>query len=248
MRFTILLLSLFVFSASFAVEITYFSIKDSATPLQMGGSLEEGDGVVSDVLWEIIKDRSDISVVSQTLPFMRVIRAMEQGTHKNWISYGAKGWTTPQAVRLSKTPIFTAKNQFLTKKGVRFNSVEELFGKRIVLIRGFGYPGLDQYVKSGKIKVAWVENYMRAITAVKLNRGVGFVGMRLRIMYNLRKLGYNSDLFDFADFSATVPNYDIHFCFSNDFPDDLYSLINKGLARLRKSGRVKEILHQYMKN
>ncbi len=246
MKIFLALLALSLSLSVFSYEITYFTIKDSATPLQISGNFKDGGGVITEILWEILKKREDISVDSQLFPFVRMDRAMRKDTYKNWINYGAKNWRGPQSSRLSKTPIFKARNQFLSLKGEKVTKLSDLFGKRIVLIRGFDYPGLQKYIDKGKIQVAWVDNYLRAITAVKLGRGIGFVGMDLRLMYNLRKLGYNPNNFEFNDFSKVIPNYDIHFCFSKKFPNELFQFIDKELMQMKKSGKVDKIWHRYM--
>lgn len=244
---SVLLLLIFLFSISVhGYEITYFTIKDSATPLQIGGSLARDGGVITEILWDILKKRPDISVNSQELPFVRMDRAMRKGTYKNWINYGAKNWKGPQSLNLSSTSIFTARNQFLSLKGYKVLKASDLFNKRIVLICGFDYPGLQRYIDEGKIQVVWVDDYLRAITAVKLERGVGFVGMDLRIMYNLRKLGYDSTSFEFNDFSQVIPNYNIHFAFSQSFPPDLFKYIDRELKKMKLNGDIDKIWHKYM--
>lgn len=238
---------LFIFSlSSYSVEsksITYYVIADSGAPFQISNGANRPDGIVSDILYSITSKGVEIS--PKSLPFKRMIQEMNSKGIAQWVSYGSKKWSGPQSDVLSQNSLITIKHKILTLKKNKYQSVEDLFGKRLAFIRGFQYPGLGRYIKDKSINIIEFPNHKAAIKAVEIGRVYGFPEMGIRLKYHINKNNFDEGLFLFNDISKVIKDYDINFCFSRDFPKDLISEFDQKIKLMKESGKIDRIIHSY---
>ncbi len=247
MRFLTTLILILLSYYSYSVEkvnITYYVIEDSAAPFQIvDGVKKKHSGIVSDILTAI--DSEEINLSSKVLPFKRMIKEMNSKGSGAWMSYGSKVWSGPQSDVLSKNSLITIKHKILTLKKNPYNSIEDLFGKRIAFIRGFQYPGLERYVKDKSIDVIRFSSQEAAIRAVEIGRVYGFPEMEIRLKYMMKANKFDEDLFLYNDISKVIPNYEINFCFSKDFPKATIKKLDNKIQLLKKNGTIKSIIKSY---
>ncbi|WP_372655119.1 substrate-binding periplasmic protein [Halobacteriovorax sp.] len=245
---SLILLTLFLFSLSSSSNekesATYYIIEDSAAPFQINNEKLKPSGLVSDILYAIASE--DINIEPKVLPFNRMIQEMSSKDSGPWVSYGSKSWDGVQSEILSKNSIITIKHKLLTLKKNPYNKIEDLFGKRIAFIRGFQYPGLNQYVKDKAISVVTVPNHESAIRAVEIGRVFGFPEMGVRLKYHMKKNKINEDLFLYNDISKVITDYDINFCFSKDFPKYEIEKLDREIEAMEKAGKIKSIIDSYI--
>lgn len=238
-----LLLSL-SFVSNATESMTYYIIEDSATPFQIVNKNQRPSGIVSDILYAI---SSDITKIQPTvLPFYRMIKEMNSKESRNWVSYGSKTWEGPQSTVLSRNSLLKIEHRILTLKKNQYRSIKDLFGKRVVLIRGFQYPGLNRYIKSGQIEAVSVRSHDSAIKAIEIGRAYAFPEMEIRLKYHMKKYKYDEELYSYHDFSKVISNYDINFCFSKDFPKERIRDLDKKVLKLKKNGKIEEIINSYI--
>jgi len=244
-RYTLLFILLLVSAQQRAdeIKVDYLTISDSAEPLQIKNDTGYS-GIITDIVEKILKDHATIAY--HEYPFLRLKHYILQQKFTNWIIYGSELWTnSPQSWRISPSHVFIAENTLITKKGFNFESEKSLYGKSVILIRGFVYPGLIDLIESGKVNSYRFGDYQAGIKGIIVNRGIGFVGMKTRILYTLKQLELNPDDFELHDISSIIPNYGIHLSFSREFPDSLFEYANKRLEELKKSGFVEETIKKY---
>ncbi len=225
-------------------DLTYYVIDDVAEPFQIVGKDGRHSGILTELV-ELIAADEHIELSFRHFPFKRMIKYMEMKVHHNWLNYGAPEWGNVQSLRLSSEPLLTVNHILLTQRGVSYTEAKDLFGKTLVLIGGFNYPGLERYIANGKIKALEVSNHKRAIELVKRGRVVGFPEMEVRLKYHFRLIGENPAYFEFQDLSNLIPAYKIYLSFSPHFPLHLYHKFNIGLARLKSNHTVQQIITQY---
>jgi polar amino acid transport system substrate-binding protein len=244
---TTLLCSVFAqnVSASEKQKIIYFIADQAAAPLQLNPTTEQvtQKGIVSDIV-ELLESPT-VYFDHKVLPKKRMLMEMQR-EQLPWISYGSITWPGPQSVSLSPTPLLKAKHYFLTNKKTPSKNIEQLFGKRLILIRGFDYPGLDRFIASGKFKTMTVKNHKAAIAALLSKRGVAIPDMGFRLKYHLNALGHNSKDFGFTDISWLIPSQNINICFSLNFPKKTRTQIEVKLKQIAHDGTLNKIVNMYI--
>lgn len=237
--FIILLVS---FSSIADNKITYFIADKSSSPIQISTKNSEQLGIVTDVINSI--EKQNIHFSHSILPFKRMMKYMKNPKVK-WITYGSAAWPGLQSLSLSKTPIMTVKHSFLTLKSNQYNKISDLFGKSLVLIHGFDYPGLAAYIEQDKFDIMYVKDHEAAIKVIAMGRAVAFPEMNIRLNYHLKKMNFPSDNFNFHYIGNIIADYDINLCFSLNFPELLKEKIEAVLVEMNSDGRLKTIINKY---
>lgn len=206
------------------------------------------DGIQTGIVTDVINtlDIPSIQFEQKVLPFKRMIKSMSLKKDP-WISYGSAAWPGPQSTSLSKTPIINVSHVFLTLNDTAYTSIEDLFGKTIVIIRGFDYPGLEPYFKNGIISGFEVKTHKQAIEAVLKNRAAAFPEMRFRLAYHLKKNDVESSKVKLSDISDVIPDYAINLCFSKTFPRQARLKIESRLKQMQLSDELQDILNNYIR-
>lgn len=236
------ILLLLTIKHTLANEFTYYISDKSSVPLQMQNNNGKQTGIVTDVVNHL--NIQGISFKQEILPFKRMIKSMAS-SNEAWITYGSAAWPGPQSTSLSRTPIISVKHVLLTKSAVHYNDIEDLFGKTIVVIRGFDYPGLEPYFKNGLILGFEVKTHKQAIEAVLKGRAFAFPEMAFRLNYHLNLSSINPQGVALHSFSDIIPDYAISLCFSESFPAAPRLKIENRLTEMQQSGELNTLLAKY---
>lgn len=146
----------------------------------------------------------------------------------------------------SKEHLFAVRHVFFSSKGRKFDKISDLFGKRIVLITGFDYPELNQYIKSGRIKVIRVSDHEAAIAAIEKGRGVAFPEMDLRLKYHLSQQEKDIRNFEYNKITDVLSPYNIHLAYSRNFPKEILLDFDKKIKEIRENGTIQNIIKDYV--
>ncbi|MGB1201810.1 MAG: hypothetical protein ACPG5R_09615 [Cognaticolwellia aestuarii] len=239
----LLMILLLLFSAiahsDDAINIHYFISDKSSAPLQIPS---ENSGIVTDVLEKLAMP--NVNLTYKTLPFKRMVLMLEK-SKTPWITYGSAKWQDSRINNLSATPLMTVQHVLMTTPATRYDSIVDILNRGIVLIRGFNYPGLIDYIKQMPEKVVYVKTHEAAIKMVLKGRAAAFVEMKSRLNYQLKKLAIKKENVIMHDFSDIIPNYDINLSFSNNFPKAHRTSIESQLLNLKTTGQLETILQKY---
>lgn len=237
--FIILLVS---FSSIADNKITYFIADKSSSPIQISTKNSEQVGIITDVINSI--EKHNIHFYHSILPFKRMMKYMKYPQVK-WITYGSAAWPGLQSLSLSKTPIMTVKHSFLTLKSYQYNKISDLFGKSLVLIHGFNYPGLAAYIEQDKFDIIYVKDHEAAIKVIAMGRAVAFPEMNIRLNYHLKNMNLPRDNFNFHYIGNIIVDYNINLCFSHNFPELLKVKIEDILVEMKSDGSLENIINAY---
>lgn len=227
--------------------INYMVIQDQAQPFQNHQNKKDHSGIITDIIRKIFTS-PQYQIKIHTLPFNRMISMLEKGDLKNWITFGSPNWPGIQSENLSQLPVFKVRHSLLTsnKQNFDINSAEDIFGKTMVLLHGFDYPGLEEHIASKDIKAIKVKNYKSAFKVVnRLKEKAGFVEMDIRIKYNLKMLALAEQDYNWHNFSKIITDYNLHLAMSPSFDKALQQHVEVQLAELKASGILAEIINSY---
>lgn len=230
------------FSSMADNKVTYFIADGSSSPFQISTYNSKRVGIVTEVINSI--EKHNIHFSHNTLPFKRMIKYMKNPEVK-WITYGSAAWPGQQSLSLSKTSIMTVKHSFFTLKSNQYNEISDLFGKSLVLIRGFDYPGLTTYIEQDKFNIIYVKDHAAAIKIIAMGRAIAFPEMNVRLNYHLKKMNLPRDDFNFHYIGNIIVDYDINLCFSENFPSNLKTKIEYILVEMKNDGSLEKIINAY---
>lgn len=246
-RIIVISISFFTVSAGAVTKINYMVIQDQAQPFQNHQVKKDHSGIITDVIMQIFAG-PEYEVKIHTLPFNRMIKVLEKGDMENWITFGSPNWPGVQSANLSNLPVFNVQHSLLTstQQNLTINSVEDLFGKTVVLLHGFDYPGLEKYIANKQINAIKVKSYKSAFKVVdRLKDKAGFVEMDIRIKYNLKKEQLANQNYHLHNFSKVIANYDLHLAMSPKFDSKLKQHLEGELSKLHQSGNLSQIINAY---
>lgn len=232
-------------AADKALDISYLIVEGASAPLQIPEQTGvTGRGIITDLIAQIAGEK--IPLRHRSLPFKRVLDYMtDSSVEQHWLSYGSAAWTGPQSEHLARTTIIRVRHQFLTRTGTQYQSIEDFFGERVILIYGFDYPGLQPYLDSGQLQATYVKDHQGAIRSLLNNRGIAFADMSIRHDYHLKAMQLDDKLLQRHDIADIIPDYDITLCFSENFPLVQRQYIESELSTLKTSGKLQQILARY---
>ncbi len=253
----VLIFSLLASNQTQADELTYLVISNQAEPFQIVNHIVNHtepvhQGIISDIVYASLKD-SEVEIITLAYPFKRYILMMEPQHTPRWISYGSPAWQTihgeeTQNKRLSKNTLFDVSHVLVTKSDLAFtvNRVDDLFGKTIITLKGFTYPGLDKYIDDGLIFKVEVNSHESALKAVETGRGIGFVAMKTRALYTIKDTKLNRTDFTLVDFAKVIAPYSVHLSFSDSVSPKLIEQVDQQVLKLKQNHRIDEIIHSYL--
>ncbi len=230
------------FSSMADNKVTYFIADGSSSPFQISTYNSQRVGIVTEVINSI--EKHNIHFSHNILPFKRMIKYMKNPQVK-WITYGSAAWPGQQSLSLSKTSIMTVKHSFLTLKSNQYSQISDLFGKSLVLIHGFDYPGLTAYIEQDKFDIIYVKDHESAIKIIAMGRAVAFPEMNSRLNYHLNNMNLPRDNFSLHYIGDIIADYDINLCFSLNFPELLKENIENILVAMKNDGRLENIVNTY---
>ncbi|WP_101757237.1 ABC transporter substrate-binding protein [Oceanicoccus sp. KOV_DT_Chl] len=232
--------------------INYLVIERQAEPFQIQDGKGAHSGIITDITREIFKGSDhQINIISQ--PYKNLQRMVEAGEVNNWLTYGATDWSAPGNINLTENPIFNIRQELLVPKkfGFQFSGIESLLGKTLILIVGFDYPGIDEYIARGEINAVRMTQYKKIFMELLFrDRFTGYLELNTRLDYQLmqvEKPGGRIMPEDFYryDLSAISPGYDIYFARDPRMPNDIQTLIENRIVELHQDGTIEQILDRY---
>ncbi|UTV29789.1 substrate-binding periplasmic protein [Photobacterium atrarenae] len=238
-------------SVSFSLQagsINYYVIAKQATPFQIEEGKNNHSGIVTDIVKAVFED-SPYNINYHTYPFNRMISLLEAGGEPNWITYGSPEWGKVQSENLSEIPIYTVKHVLVSNHNstIRFESIADMQQRIIVLLHGFDYPQLLPYFEQGEIEELRVKDYQAAFRIInKFPEYAAFVEMESRVKYNLAKLNETLTNYQIQPFRSVIPDYPIYLAFDPKMSPKVQKFINQRLKELKSSGRMDDIIHQYL--
>jgi hypothetical protein len=228
-------------------KINYVVIDDTAEPFQINRQNSSQKGLITEIfttlLDEVYKDKTYNQV---SAPFLRALKIMREGHEFKWVSYGSPKWKKPQSAYLSKEPLFKINHQLITRKGFKYKSIKDLFGKRVVLINGFAYPGLTKYIKNKKIDVLIVNSHASALKALHIKRADAFPEIKIRAKYHMIQNKLNIKDFKFHHFSNYIKDYYFHMSFSKAMSPEIPKF-DKALVKIRNEKKIRKIISKYLR-
>ena len=238
--------------ALIAEEINYLVIQKQAEPMQIVDDNSLHDGLITDVVTEVFKN-SPHTVNVHAMPFNSMQRRILNGEFSNWLTYGAPGWDSPQNINLTPTPLLTVKQSLLipAKSPFEYTDAESLYGKTLILIVGFNYPGLKPYLNDGRIKDVRIVDYKRIFMELLTgDRFTAFVAMDFRSRYQLKRVqeqGIRISEQDFrrVDFSNVMPPYTVHLAVDPSMPKEIQTFIDHRIQALHHDGSIEKIMDRY---
>ncbi|MGS0680096.1 substrate-binding periplasmic protein [Shewanella sp. 125m-7] len=249
---SILLLGSFLSFSVWADELTYLVIANQAAPFQINTSTHKSQsGIISDVI-TLLAAKKPLSISTQVMPFKRYVHEIKQRTYPNWISYGsplwrAKGKHWSQNKRLSAQPLFKVNHQLVQRSDDlrSYSKIEDLFGKTIILLRGFDYPGLDAYIENSQINKIDFKSHQSALHALMSRRGDVFIEMESRISYAIKQHNIEKDDYLFTDISAITPSLYIHLSYGDAVSSELIDWIDDQIIIMKATGQLEKIIRRY---
>jgi len=247
LKIALFLLFFITTSSKATTEINYMVIQDQAQPFQNHENKKHHTGIITDIVKKIFSG-AEYELKIHTLPFNRMISMLEKGDIENWVTFGSPNWPGVQSANLSKLPVFNVQHSLLTsiQQDIDINSATDLFGKTVILLHGFDYPGLEEYIADKRIKAIKVKSYKSAFKVVNRLKGkAGFVEMDVRIKYNLKIEDLPTKDYKLHNFSNVIDDYDLHLAMSPKFNKALQQHLESELDKLHQSGSLAEIIKAY---
>jgi hypothetical protein len=148
--FTQLMLMLCVGTATAAERtLTYLILADTVSPLMITTADDPmAGGVVTDVVEQIFAD-TNYAVRPFVVPWQRMTEEMAEGD--DWITYGHRTrCKIERGCARSEEPILQFAHVVVTlvDSSLAVRNHEDLFGRNLLLVDNFHYPGLDRYLET----------------------------------------------------------------------------------------------------
>jgi len=236
-----------------AQTLKYLVLADTVEPLMLASEDQPmRGGIVTDVLLAVFA-QSGHTIDPLIVPWQRA--AAEQKARDNWIMYGMRSACDPgEGCAVSTEPIVDFDHVIVSLADVPLNvrAHHDLFGKRLILVENFHYPGLDRFLMTpvdtagdGSIVDIRAFSPEGALRMLAHRRGEAFVDWDVRVLYNLEGAGLSRDEVHISDASSLVPKQKIHFFYSDKLPHAVRDLIDRKLSEMRANGDLQRIVAHY---
>ncbi len=251
MKFILPVLALFAcfFAAAMAGatpenrEIT-FSFNDAGWPPYL--VMENGDragGIMLDVL-RTIASMHGLGVTIRPYPEKRGLLYLKKGKidafpkAMEWVKHPEEyTWTDP-VVDSADVIVFRRSHPIV------FNRPEDLFGKRIGTVRGYGYPLLDRYFSDGRIYRDDARSEKPMLKKLLLGRIDAAVINKLVALWMISPHSEFRDMFAFSENNVGKAGYRFMFTVKYDWKP-FAADFNEELSKMKKDGRLRNILEEY---
>ena len=218
--------------------------------------VRDGDAMAGGLFTEILKKvfaDSEYVIEPTIMPWQRMKEEFRRTD--NWVTYGFReGFEADIPFELSNILIFPF-NQVaatLADNKLVIEKPEDLFGKTIILVENFHYPGLDPYLTnptegsgSGQIQSVRAFSPETAMQMLKHRRGEAVFDWQARLVYNLPAANLKMDEIRFQDASEIIPLNQMYFAYSPRWPMSFKQFINTRLQTLKDDGTLDVILKKY---
>ena len=90
-----------------------------------------------------------------------------------------------------------------------------------------------------------MKNHQSAFKAVSAKRGLGFVGMDIRVAYSFAAEGFDRGDFSFHDLSSLIPEYPIYLSVDCSMDSDLREALDTALQQRIDDGTLAKFQQRY---
>lgn len=233
--------------------VKYFILAGTMEPLMI---MTPGDPMAGGLFTDILKrvfDNSPYTLEPMVMPWQRMTG--ELVARDDWLMHGIPAFFEPDIpYRLSSVPVFPFNHVAVTLRGtdLTVRVPADLFGRTVILVENYHYPGLDPYldnplVGTGSGEVASVRAFKPdgTLRMLKHGRGDVVIGFQPRLVYNLAAAGLSVDDVRFQDASGIVPTQSMHVAYSPNLPLAFETFLNGRLAEMHANGELAEIVTPY---
>ena len=203
------------------------------------------DGIMMDVLREIAS-RFDFRVVVEWLPTKRGDLYAEEGRvdakarSEVWVQNPERFYRTDSVVR------HTDRLMFLEKNPLEFTEIEDLFGKNIGAILGYGYPMFDEHFANNCINRNDSVSEREMINLVAKERLDAAIVNELVALWIIgQDPEFQSVKFRFSEKKVGDAPYQFMFTKKRNW-QPFIEQFNKELKKMRANGRLDEIIAKYI--
>ncbi len=203
------------------------------------------DGIMMDVLREIAS-KFDFKVVVELLPSKRGDLYAEQGMidvkarSEVWVQNPERFYWTDSVLRSIDSLIFFENNP------LEFTAVEDLFGKNIGGILGYGYPMFEEHFKNNRINRIDTLSEREMINLVANERLDAAI---INELVGLWIIGQDPELqkvkFRFSEKKVGDAPYQFMFTKEHNW-QPFIEQFNKELKKMKLNGRLDEIIAKYV--
>jgi ABC-type amino acid transport substrate-binding protein len=218
--------------------------------------VRDGDPMAGGLFTEIVQrvfENSDYTIVPRVLPWQRM--KDELRSTNNWVGYGFQdGFEEGIPFELASPPIFPFNHvaATLAENELSIKTPEDVFGRTVILVENFHYPGLDSYLTnptagtgSGQIPSVRAFDPEGTLQMLKHRRGEVVFDWQVRLVYNLSAANLKPDEIRFQDASGIIPTKDMYFAYSPNWSKSFKEFVHRRLLALRADGTLDAILQKY---
>jgi ABC-type amino acid transport substrate-binding protein len=209
-------------------------------------------GLFTDILKKVFEN-SEYVIEPTVMPWQRMKEEFKRSN--NWVTYGFRdGFEKDIPFELASISIFPFNHVVATLADSNISVVkpEDLFGRTVILVENFHYPGLDKYLTnptagtgSGQIQSVRAFDIKGTLQMLKHRRGDAVFDWGPRLIHNLAEAGIKRDEIRFLDASGIIPIKNMYFAYSPEWPDSFKEFVHNRLELLRDDGTLETILQKY---
>lgn len=233
-----------------ASEINYLVIEDQVEPYQISHPGQPlAGGLITDVVQRVFAG-SEFQLKPVTAPWLRLAAMIRRKEIANWLVYGWQPAEMPGA-ECSATAIAEWRSVLVLPKQslpVPAIKISDLHSKHLVLVRGYDYPGLDEYLVSRGNQPIVDERTQTPESALRMlrhGRADAYVEESFRLQYLMKKLSIPPGQFTLIDMSNIIPTKSVCLMYDEALPSTTKQWLNKRLRELARSGELAAIRKRY---
>lgn len=157
-------------------------------PLTYINEQNEASGYLVDIMNKVL-DEADLTVTWRSYPSKRIVQHIASGAVELFPIY--KGHTEIEKVSYSGNSViysFSMRAYYFDGHKPIIEK-EDLFGKSIILMRGYNYTGWSDYITDpdNQIQLFYSDNHQQALAALKANRGDYLLSYKSPVEFSLEK-------------------------------------------------------------
>ena len=233
--------------------VSYFVLAQTVEPLMI---VRNGDPMAGGLFTDILKkvfENSEYVIEPTVMPWQRMKEEFRRSN--NWVTYGfQEGFESDIPFELASVPIFPFNHvaATLADNSLVVRKPEDLFGRTVILVENFHYPGLDKYLTNptdgagtGQIQSVRAFDIKGTLQMLKHRRGDAVFDWGLRLIHNLPEANMQRDEIRFQDASGIIPTRDMYFAYSPNWSESFKQFVHKRLKLLKADGTLDAILRKY---
>lgn len=191
-------------------------------------------GVLFD-LGSKIAEEAGFSFSNEIYPFARILKMMEDGRVDIAITSPHKSM---EEVAVPIAEVCSAENIVIGPKGTEFNSLKDLHGKTIGVVRGANYD--DAFYYDTAIKKYPIGDYTQGIKLIFAKRIDGMAGPELGILFEAFHIGYKEE--DFGKPLLLNAEWAWLFYSKKTVNDEKMEKLKATIVKLLQNGTVQQIM------